>query len=483
MKNVLSVYIAAILICSIVGASVIPSTVATDEQQNQGKIEFGNIQPTGNVRSVPYTGRLRVYIVEPASRWNMYNGQPYHFGFLGFAFNGDISINPQDTYENSITWNGDVSEGNAMVIAAVFNSEQHQGYAYPPSGYPFWAHYNDATAAATPGNTGYNTVTPNFTHTVLVEEGSATWCQYCPAMADTLYAIYQSGDYPWYFVALVDDMNAQAASRLRSEYNIYGFPTAFYDGGYQVSVGGSTSQSVYRTRIEASGHRPVPDLNLSVSVAYIGSGDLQIEVNITNNEAPNYPPVTPQAPSGDTIGNNGIEYAYTASTTDPNGDNVWYWFDWDDGSNSGWIGPHTSGQTGSASHIWSNPGTYDVKVKAKDTYGDESAWSPSLLVNISAPLIEIGITGESAKINVTLKNAGTVELTNVNWSISVKGGLFGFINVQSNGIIDALAVNEEVFVKTNKGIFGLGKISIIVIVDQTTKTTTAFVFGPFISLK
>lgn len=482
MNKIISICIVGILLCTTFGASMIPSTVATDEQQNQGKIEFGNIQPTGNVRSVPYTGRLRVYIVEPVSRWNNYAGQPYHFGFLGFALNEAISIDPQDTYHNSITWAGDISESNAMVIAAVFNSESHQGYAYPPSSNPFTAHYTDATAAATPGNTGYNTVTSEFTHTVLVEEATATWCQYCPAMANTLYAIYQSGDYPWYFVALVADMNTQAASRL-NEFNTYGYPTAFYDGGYQVNVGGSTSEPVYRTRIVNCGHRAVPDLNLSVSVSYIGSGDLQIEVNITNNDAPNYPPVTPQAPSGDTIGNNGIEYAYTASTTDLNGDNVWYWFDWDDGSNSGWVGPHTSGQTGSASHIWSNPGTYDVKVKAKDTYGDESTWSPSLLVNISAPLIEIGIKGESAKINVTLKNAGAVELTNVNWSISVKGGLFGFIDVQSNGIIDSLAVNEEVSVKTNKGIFGLGKISILVITDQSTKTTTAFVFGPFISIK
>jgi len=69
-----------------VAASIVPSIVATDE-------------PAGKVNSTPYTGRLRVYVIEPVSRWMMNNGEPYHFGFLGFAFNGDISIDPQDTLQ------------------------------------------------------------------------------------------------------------------------------------------------------------------------------------------------------------------------------------------------------------------------------------------------------------------------------------------------------------------------------------------------
>lgn len=143
MKRVIQILLVVFFIGSLVGTSVLP---AIDNQQNQI-----NIEPKGGTLSkAPYTGRLRIYVVEPVSRWNMYNGQPYHFGFLGFAYNQDISIDPQDTYQDSITWTGDITESNAMVMAVVFNSEPHQGYAYPPSSNPFTAYYTDATAAAIP---------------------------------------------------------------------------------------------------------------------------------------------------------------------------------------------------------------------------------------------------------------------------------------------------------------------------------------------
>ena len=99
-------------------------------------------------------------------------------------------------------------------MAAIFNPESHIGYALPPSTNPFEAHDVDAAAAATPGYTGYNKVTEGFNHTVFIEEGTATSCKFCPDMAYALDSIYQSGDYPFYFVALVEDRNQEAKNRL-----------------------------------------------------------------------------------------------------------------------------------------------------------------------------------------------------------------------------------------------------------------------------
>ncbi len=481
MKKVNNLWLVGIVLCSLVGTSVLPLVLATDNQPNQTSIVSIDSEPTVKTMNAPYTGRLRVYVAEPVSRWNMYNGQPYHFGFLGFAANEAVSSDPQDTFQISITWNGDVTEQNAIVMAVVYNSESHQGYAHPPSGNPFTAYYTDATAAATPGNTGYNEVTEDFTHTVFVEEATASWCPYCPAMADTLYAIYNSGDYPWYFVALVSDMNSQAAQRL-GEYNVYGYPTAFFDGGYQVYVGGSSVESVYRTRIQNCGDRAVPSLGLSVSVEYIGGGDLQIDVEITNNEVANLPPNTPQAPSGETNGDTNVQYAYTTTTTDPNTDDVWYWYQWGDGTNSGWVGPYGSGETGSASHTWTGAGIYPVQVKAKDNEGAESDWSPTTQVTISAPAIELAVAGGLVKVSATITNTGDKEVPDINWGITVKGGLLGLINVQSTGIVDALAAGEDVTVTTTKMIFGIGKITITVTADEETLTAEGIVFGPFISI-
>lgn len=85
--------------------------------------------------------------------------------------------------------------------------------------------------------------------------------------------------------------------------------------------------------------------------------------------------------------NLGESYTYSTSTIDPDDDNVYYWFDWGDGSNSGWIGSYASGETISKSHSWSEEGEYNVKAKAKDTHDEESSWSPSLEVTISKHIL------------------------------------------------------------------------------------------------
>jgi len=103
------------------------------------------------------------------------------------------------------------------------------------------------------------------------------------------------------------------------------------------------------------------------------------------NSPPNKPTIT-----GPSSGKAGNSYSYSTSTTDPNGDQVYYWFDWDDGTTSGWKGPYNSGQTVSASHIWAAKGTYQIKVKAKDdpngdgdlSDGTESVWSDPLPIRM-----------------------------------------------------------------------------------------------------
>lgn len=98
----------------------------------------------------------------------------------------------------------------------------------------------------------------------------------------------------------------------------------------------------------------------------------------------NLPPVKPQNPSGETNGKINVEYTYTSSTTDPDGDQVSYWFEWGDGTNSGWVGPYASGATGSAKHKWTTKGAYQIKVKAKDIYGAGSNWSDPLPISMPA---------------------------------------------------------------------------------------------------
>ncbi|UCD17930.1 MAG: hypothetical protein JSV44_03220, partial [Candidatus Zixiibacteriota bacterium] len=150
---------------------------------------------------IDYTGWLRVYVVEPESRWRDATGIPFEFGFLAFASDELISVPYQQTYTDTIVWHGaevgfgDIQSNNIMVIAVAFNTELHQGYSSPPDNYPFDAYYVDAAAAATIDSQWSNTTSPGFTHTVFIEEGSTTGCGYCPRVRNALHQVYNGYDY------------------------------------------------------------------------------------------------------------------------------------------------------------------------------------------------------------------------------------------------------------------------------------------------
>jgi hypothetical protein len=113
------------------------------------------------------------------------------------------------------------------------------------------------------------------------------------------------------------------------------------------------------------------------------------------SSSPSDPPAKPSKPAGKTLGIWHVEYTYTSSTTDPNGDQILYLFDWGDGSNSGWLGPYSSGQIVSTKHTWTVLGYYSVIVRAKDTWGAASVPSEPLNVTITdnTPPLAPEITG------------------------------------------------------------------------------------------
>jgi transglutaminase-like putative cysteine protease len=92
-------------------------------------------------------------------------------------------------------------------------------------------------------------------------------------------------------------------------------------------------------------------------------------------------PSTPNGPDNVNAGENNI---YETITIDPNGDDVYYWFDWGDGTNSGWLGPFESGMLVEASHTFVEFGDNPVRVKAMDDISYyESNWSAPLIVSMS----------------------------------------------------------------------------------------------------
>jgi len=87
-------------------------------------------------------------------------------------------------------------------------------------------------------------------------------------------------------------------------------------------------------------------------------------------------PDKPLPPNGPKVVKVGKEAEFTTTTTDPQGDDIFYMWDWGDGTYSDWIGPFHSGEEASANHTWNQRGKYEIRIKAKDEHGYENPeWS------------------------------------------------------------------------------------------------------------
>jgi len=79
--------------------------------------------------------------------------------------------------------------------------------------------------------------------------------------------------------------------------------------------------------------------------------------------------------SGSISGKAGEAYQYSVVSTEPDGDDVFYYVDWGDETSEEWHGPFSSDEEQQFTHTWTEQNTYTVKVKAKDSYGFESDWA------------------------------------------------------------------------------------------------------------
>ena len=111
----------------------------------------------------------------------------------------------------------------------------------------------------------------------------------------------------------------------------------------------------------------------------------------------NQPPETPTKPDGPEIVGQYAEATFTTSTIDPEEEEVYYMFDWGDGSFSDWVGPYDSGETGEAIHSWADFGEFEVKAIAKDINDIQSKWSEPAIVTIivNQPPAKVTIDGPS----------------------------------------------------------------------------------------
>jgi glutaredoxin len=135
-----------------------------------------------------------------------------------------------------------------------------------------------------------DTIDRLYTHDILGEDGTATWCGYCKYAHGALKNIYAGGWHPFYYICLVDDRNTHAAQRI-DELGLTGFPTVFFDGGYRSNVGAGSipsAQAAYNTSIVACGNRPVPSVELVIDVDWYGNAKMNVTATVYNNGTGSY---------------------------------------------------------------------------------------------------------------------------------------------------------------------------------------------------
>jgi hypothetical protein len=137
---------------------------------------------------------------------------------------------------------------------------------------------------------GDNQGNETFLHTVFIEEATATWCTNCPTVANILHSLYESNQYRFYYVSMVNGTSSKVGDRLWRDYNINAFPTVFIDGGYKIVYGANNPESTFADAILAAQARvTVPNIKIALSAEYKNtSEELTVNAKLYNNDNDSY---------------------------------------------------------------------------------------------------------------------------------------------------------------------------------------------------
>jgi hypothetical protein len=132
-----------------------------------------------------------------------------------------------------------------------------------------------------------------LSHTVFIEEATGVNCYYCTGVSEVIEEFYKSGEYNFYYVSMVWDYD-KAKNHLENDYNLYGQPTVYIDGGFKVEMGGGHTKeevdtSKYIESINTAENRNVPKIKVNVTIDYKnGSNNFTTNVVVKNFEGTTY---------------------------------------------------------------------------------------------------------------------------------------------------------------------------------------------------
>lgn len=249
---------------------------------------------------------------------------------------------------------------------------------------------------------------------------------------------------------------------------------AFWGDGMQTDSGSayvfSRSGTLWteQAKLVASDGEGYEEFGYSVSlcqdtalIGAFGDDSAKGSAYIFTSESVNQPPLAefswmPQDP----IQNQIITFNASESS-DTDGTIALYEWDW---NNDGI--PDENHTTPTATHSWSQPGTYPVSLIVTDDQG--AIGSISKDVNVSKITLPFEIKG-GLGVKAIITNNGTVDANDISWQIHVEGGILGLINQTTNGTVD-IPVGGKATVSLL--FLGFGPITITVNIENEEQTTT-----------
>jgi hypothetical protein len=197
-------------------------------------------------------------------------------------------------------------------------------------------------------------------------------------------------------------------------------------------------------------------------------------------------PSQPDEPNGLTTIEPKTPATFTTTTSYPY-QPIYYLWDWGEGPYE-LTGPHLPDEEIAIQHSWSIPGEYLIKVKTINCIGDQSEWSYPHSLHVKGPILTIdSVSGTLLKLNVVLINNGEETGEDINWSITLEGGML-LSGAKSIGAIHTLSPGEKSIIISDL-ILGFGRevnITVIAWINNGSKAVSqryARIMFPFIFLQ
>ncbi|MBU0497503.1 MAG: VCBS repeat-containing protein, partial [Candidatus Thermoplasmatota archaeon] len=115
--------------------------------------------------------------------------------------------------------------------------------------------------------------------------------------------------------------------------------------------------------------------------------------------------------------------------------------------------------------IYSTPGVFTVYLRVSDGIKFDVEIKDEYITILPASFEIRPVTGGLFRVKTIVKNTGDVSLDNIQWNITLNGGII-LLGKETTGLIDILNVDESVEISSNV-IVGLGQTSIIVTADAS----------------